>query len=217
MRGRNILRIMLGFATLQLAMPNLASAQAVTGWTEKQAAHRTELFARLTAEHFDKTSTLKDDDLETVATITTAPGFTFKGGFTDRVRADSFLRAFIEKTTGRTSYQLYATITYTGQWRTFESGTFSTPAGPVSQPLTVIDHSVTCPYSICVYTEVVALELTESFLRQLAQRADERPVTPWRFRFKAKDSEDWTDDIAPAEAAGLLLAVDRYRTAHRLP
>ena len=137
--------------------------------------------------------------------------------FTDRVRADSFLRAFIEKTSGRTSYQLYATITYTGQWRTFESGTFSTPAGPMGQPLTVIDHSVSCTYSVCVYIEVVALVLTESFLRQLAQRADERPVAPWRFRFKARDGEDWTDDMAPAEAAGLLLAVDRYRSGHKLP
>lgn len=62
--------------------------------------------------------------------------------------------------------------------------------------------------------EVVAFDVPETFLRNLAQRAGERPVRPWRFRLKAKNGLDWTDDMAPAEAAGLLLAVDRYRSGH---
>ena len=38
-----------------------ASAQAVTGWTDKQQAKRAEQFARLTPEHFARTAEAHDD------------------------------------------------------------------------------------------------------------------------------------------------------------
>ncbi len=195
------------------AAPQPAQAQVWTEWSDKQQAKRIEQFAKLSPEHFARTSETQDDELEVLATIHTRDGYAFKGSFTDRMRADTFLRALIEKRSGAASYQLYARLSYSGEWRTFTSARYATSQGPVSAPLTAIDRDVSCQYGVCVYTEHVAFEVSEDFLRQLAERASERPVRPWRFRFKARSGLDWTDDMAPAEAAGLLLAVDRYRAA----
>ncbi|MXO63948.1 hypothetical protein [Qipengyuania oceanensis] len=188
-----------------------ASAQAVTGWTDKQQAKRAEQFARLTPEHFARTAEAHDDELEVVATIDTQKGHRFKGAFKDPVRTDTFLRALVNKRSGAALYQLYASLTYTGEWRTFTSATYVGSEGPVSAPLKVIRRDVDCQYGGCIYVEHVAIEISGVLLEELATRAAERPVKPWRFRFKARNGQDWTDDMAPAEAAGLLLAVERYR------
>jgi hypothetical protein len=202
------------FAVLGISFS--AYAGVIFGWTEQQQAKRINDFARLTPEHFDRTSTVQDDDLETAARIDTSEGYKFKGSFTDLIRSNTFLRAIVHKRTGETAFQVYATLTYTLNWRYFESATFATAEGPVSAPLRVIARDVDCKYG-CVYTEDVAFDVTEAFLRDLAKTAGDRPVKPWRFRFKAKNGADWTDDMAPAEAAGLLLAVERYRRDHKLP
>ncbi|MEZ5687871.1 MAG: hypothetical protein R3E21_03645 [Caenibius sp.] len=202
---------LLGFA--MMAMPLPAQAQVWTEWSEKQQARRLEQFARLTPEHFARTSKIEDDGLEVVATIHTRDGYTFKGGLTDRMRADTFLRAFVDKRSGSATYQLYAQLSYSGEWRTFSSALYATSQGPVSVPLTVIDRDVDCHYGTCVFTEHVTFPLPEEIVRELAGQADEHTVKPWRFRFKARSGLDWTDDMTPAEAAGLLLAVERYRAA----
>lgn len=219
MRSRIMRALMctIALAPCTVSLPARAKPQVIFGWSDSQQAKRVADFAALTPDHFDRTSLLKDDDLETTASINTEAGYKFRGGFTDVIRSNTFLRALINKRTGATIYQVYANLDYTLEWRDFESINFETTDGPVAQPLTKIAHNVKCTSGVCLYTEDIGFELPESFLRQLADRAADRPVRPWRFRFKSQKGIDWTDDMAPAEAAGLLLAVQRYRSAQKLP
>lgn len=69
----------------------------------------------LTKEHFKNTTTVKDDPLDTVATITTVNGFQEKRGLLGIVWDDNFLRAFIDKKSGKTSFQVYQVIYYQGR------------------------------------------------------------------------------------------------------
>jgi len=206
------------FLALSLSvLPTTATAQVMTGWSDKQQAKRLEQFARLTPGEVAKLVTTADDDLESVATLTTDHVFKTPGGFSDRVRADNFLRALIDKKSGRTIFQLYAQLLYTGEPRRFNGANFQLAGTIASRPLTISHGTVDCPYGVCMHEDQIAFEIPEALLRELAARADERPVRPWRFRLKAQSGEDWTDDMAPAEAAGLLIAVDRYRREHGLP
>lgn len=201
--------------------PLHAAPQVIFGWSESQQAKRISQFDTLTPEHFDRTSVVQDDDLEVSASIDTEAGFKFKGGFTDVIRSNTFLRALINKRTGETVYQVYARLNYSLEQRVFERVNFETPDGPMTVSLTVIARDAECQHAPtlkygCLHTEDVAFALPESFIRQLAARSAERPVKPWRFRFKSQKGIDWTDDMPPSEAAGLLLAVERYRQSRKL-
>ena len=62
------------FLALSLSvLPTTATAQVMTGWSDKQQAKRLEQFARLTPGEVAKLVTTADDDLESVATLTTDP------------------------------------------------------------------------------------------------------------------------------------------------
>jgi len=203
-------------AALMAASPAIAHAQFNTGWSEDQQAKRVAQFASMDPQRVAEQVNTEDDELEAVATLSTEPAFKFKGSFTNRARADNFLRAFINKTTGRTTYQLFQHLIYTGE-RRFSFANYETAGGPASATLAINSGDVDCSYGICAWYRYLAFDVPEEVLRSVAGRASERPVKPWRFRFKAQQGDDWTDDIAPAEAAGLLLAVDAFRQKHRLP
>lgn len=202
------------FSTVaMLAAPpaNAADDKGYTGLSESQQAKRIAQFADLTPEHFAKTATISGDELDVAVTIDTAAGYKFKHRFTDPVRSEVLLRAMISRQTGATTYQVYARIAYSLEQRFFQNATYVTAEGPVSARLTIIDHDIICQYGTCVFTDIMVFDIPERTLRNIAARADERPVKPWRFRYQSGVGLDWTDDIAPAEAAGLLMAVDRYQ------
>lgn len=192
-----------------------AFAQARTGWTDAQLVKRSDEYARLTPAQVASSVQVHDDSLEPVAVLTTERAFTFRGGFTDRVRADSFLRAMITKSTGSTTVQVYETLSYTGDRRDFAGATYETADGPQAAPLTLSRDDTDCHLGVCVHHATLGFDVPIASLQWIATRAGERPPQPWRFRFKAGSGEDWTDDIAPAEVAGLLQAVDDWRKAHQ--
>jgi hypothetical protein len=168
---------------------------------------------KLDAGHFARTAQLIDDDLETVAQINTSPGFTYRGGFTERVRSDNFLRASISKSDGRTLFQVYQTLLYTGGHRNFVSANYQTSAGPRSVPLIRISSNVSSCASagFCLRAEDVAFEVPEEVLRSVAAAGGQ----PWRYRLNAQAGESWDDNLSPSEVAGLLSRVDAYRAARK--
>lgn len=206
-------RRVLAFVVAALVMPTVSQAQAINGWTESQKAKRATRYALLTPEAVARLVVVQDDDLEPIARLSTERTFAFKGGFTDRVRADAFLRAFMVRKTGRTTFELYERLSYTGNSREFHSANYAGTDGPVAATLTISDTRLSCPHAVCIHDDTLAFEVPEALLRMIAARAT---ADPWRFRFKSRVGEDWTDDVSPAEIAGLLLAVDRYRRARGL-
>ncbi|MBC2667339.1 hypothetical protein H7F51_17610 [Novosphingobium flavum] len=164
----------------------------------------------LTPEGVASVVAVEGDDLEPVVVLTTARAWSSKGKFTDRVRSDNFLRAFIGKKTGEARFQLYQQVTYSFQYRNFRQVVFATSQGPRSAPVTELSHEVvTCAAGLCVYKDTLGFDLPESVVREIAAGYQPGASPLWRFRFKAQNGFDWEDRIAPAEAAGLLLAISQ--------
>jgi hypothetical protein len=172
----------------------------------------------LSPEYFRDTAIVKDDALDTIATITTENGFQEKKGLLGLVWNDNFIRAFIDKKTGVTKYQIYQWIMYSGDWRFYQVVNYETPAGPTQEPLTIIDRKViSCTASDgCLYKEDFAFEIDEPLLRTIASTYHPGEAKGWRFKYGAKAAEDWNDGMLGAEVAGLLEAVDAYKSRHGL-
>jgi len=191
-------------------------AQLTAGYEViEPSAKQMQQLQALTPEAAQRAITISDDDLETVATITSEKVWKSRGKFTDRVRSDNFLRAFIVKASGKVRYQLYQEITYSGEWRQFTSVNYATPDGPASVPVVSISKDVvTCSSGLCVYREVVGFDIPAEQLAAIAESYQPGQSKLWRFRFKGQGGLDWEDRLAPAEAAGLLLAVREYLAEH---
>ena len=195
-----------------VAVPS-APALGQAGRTAAADARRAERMRHLDAEHFYTTAQIVDDELSTVAEINTRKGFTWRGGFTDRVRSDSYLRALVAKGDGRTVVQVYQTITYSGPNRHFESATYYTPKGPASARVARLGSDVpSCTGSLCVWEDQIAFAVPEDVLRRITIEAEART---WRFRFLGSSGEHWDDDLPRAEIAGLLRRLDEYHARGR--
>lgn len=123
----------------------LLLALALSGCTTTSRESQLQTALSLTKEHFKNTAMVKDDSLDTIATISTVNGFQEKRGLLGIVWEDNFLRAFIDKKTGKTSFQLYQVINYQGGgWNFYQTVNFETTSGPQSTPVTVISRDVDC-------------------------------------------------------------------------
>ena len=190
----------------------LCAAGCATTMTEDQVEA---LVAAQTPETFDQTSIVKNDSLDTIATVSTEPGYQHRKGLLGVVWDDNFLRGFIDKKSGKTTIQVYQRITYEGDWRYYRTVNYETPDGPVSTPVLSISRDVvTCAgsrYSGCTLSESFAFEVDETLLRTIAERYEPGAMAAWRFKYGAQAAEDWQDGLLPAEVVGFLRALDRTR------
>ncbi|WP_147121214.1 hypothetical protein [Flavisphingopyxis soli] len=193
--------------------PSAVIAQLIAGEEViEPSAKQMQQLQALTPEGARHALTISDDELETVVNITSEKVWKSRGKFTDKVRSDNFLRAFIDKSSGAVRYQLYQEITYSGEWRRITTVNYATPNGPVSAPVVSIAKDViTCDYGLCVYREAVGFDIPAKQLEAIAASYAPGQSRLWRFRFKGQSGLDWEDRLAPAEAAGVLLAVRAYR------
>lgn len=203
-----------------LAMLILCHSVAAQSDKPKKLPKQIQQLIAMTPEQFEQTATLKDDDLETAAVITTINGWQQKDGLLRLVNNDNFFRAFIHKKTGKTTFQVYHAVRYMQSgWAFFEIVNYETPDGPKSATLTVLGRDVaSCStYLGCTYFEQVAFEIDEALLRDVAKRYQPGQVAAWRYRLKAKSGAERDEGFVAAEVAGLLRAVDKYRAAKGLP
>jgi hypothetical protein len=204
------------FKTICLAVTLLTIASTANAGAKKQL----ERAAALTPAHFQETATIKDDNLDVTATITTEKGLSETKGLLRVVWDDNFLRAFINKKNGTVKYQLYQFITYGPDWRNYYGVNYLSPTGEIEQAdLTLISKDVgrCSARNGCDLTESFGFSISEQFLRAYAAKYDPNKPTVWSFKFKAKNGNEWRDAMLTAEISGLLSAVDDYKRAHGLP
>ncbi|MGN6357709.1 MAG: hypothetical protein ACTHLU_09550 [Novosphingobium sp.] len=208
---RDLLPILLSASCIApAAAADRGAKEMVIEPSEKQL----KMVAALTPETVANGAKITDDSLETTATITTFDAYRSNGGFTDPVRSDNFLRAFVDKRTGSVRYQVYQNITYNWDWRHFTYVNYASGTGVEEEELTNIARDVVaCAPGICTYREVVGFSVGEEELRKIAGQYLPGRAAFWRFRFKARNGIDWEDRVSAAEVSGLLIAVDRFRAA----
>ena len=170
--------------------------------------------------HFKKSISIKDDALETNATISTYNGYRIEYRFPlvpVRDPYDSYLRGFINKKTGEKLCQVYTSINYrdTG-WRMYRGVNYETPAGPEYAVLTIIDRTVNCDvpsysYGMCEYSEDMGFNVNLSLLRKLALNYDPSNNTFWRFKQKSHKGPDQLFEIPLSEIAAFIEVMDEYK------
>lgn len=72
--------------------------------------------------------------------------------------------------------RLLTVVLYTGEPRRFSDANFQLTGAIASRPLTISNETVDCPYGVCIHEAHIAFEIPEALLRELAARADERPI-----------------------------------------
>lgn len=191
-------------------------ASAPVGAATNEPPKQLRKILQMSVEDISRKISVSDDELDTVAKLTSQPIFQHKKGLLGIVWEDNFLRAFIDKKTGNSTFQIYQSISYQGDWRWYNRVNYSTPNGPVSTELTPIASDVlSCSGSRysggCRMIEEFGFEVPESLLRTIANGYQPGQVAAWRFKYKAKSFGDWQDGILPLEVAGFMKAVDKFR------
>ena len=190
----------------------LAVAQPAAARSETRDAAR---LARMTPAAFQARTTLHDDDLDTAATITTADAFVDRAPLLGLPPDDVFLRAFIDKRSGRTSYQVYVTMRYRGYgWADWRSANYATPAGVQK----IARLRVSCSRRVpCARSETIGFAMSAALLDASAALYDADRAAVWRFKMLAQDGRERAMSLPVAEMSGLRMAVDAYRTERHLP
>jgi len=169
----------------------------------------------LSPEHFHSATVTEDDPLEFSTVISTEAAH--RGGkVRGTITADPHLRAVIDRRSGTTRYEVRKAVRYWAPRRHFEAAQFLDAGELQRAPLALARHGADdCPDAeyggLCIFAKDVAFHVDERVLRDLAARESADDV--WSFRIKEAAGRDLTGAIVPAEAAGLLAAVDRYRAS----
>ncbi len=168
----------------------------------------------LTMEHFRDTATVADDPIAGTTTITTEKGFVSHKGILRSVSSDEYLKGVINKKTGQKSFQVDASVSYYGRWRTYATASYQVADGPRSLSTMQLGRDIgTCAVGNCLYTEHVAFSVDEALLRQLA--AGYVPGNPalWRYKLIPKLGPDYSGELSSAEIAGFLAKIDQSTAA----
>lgn len=204
-------------SAITIVILTLALGQASAESSEFSDMRR---LARMTPAQFQARTTLHDDDLDTVATITTADGFVERRPLLAQMPDDVFLRAFIDKTTGHTAYQVYVTVRYRGYaWADWRMANYSTPTSPRSIGTRRIARlRASCSRRLpCSRSETIGFVVGTGLIKDNAALYSAEAATSWRFKILAQDGRERDLRLSMAEIAGLLMAVDTYRADRHLP
>lgn len=176
----------------------------------------------MTPEQFRTAALTRDDPLEFETTISTERGYRRGKAAKGTIDSDTYLRAVIDRQSGATRYEVWQEIRYFGPRRSYHAVHLAGEDGLARMPLTIARHGGDlCPNAEtngeCVLTKTIAFSVDEPLLRDLAARYRSDGNEDWQFKLKDLGGLDVVGAIVPAEAAGLLLAVDAYRAKTESP
>jgi hypothetical protein len=177
--------------------------------------------AAMTPEAFSAAITPKGDALEPAVTLSTEQGYhPSPRSPIAPLLTDNHLRALVDRESGAVRYEVHQSIRYWGARRSYVAVHYEGADGIVEKPLLAAHHSGDhCPnednWHVCSLSKRMSFEIGEDELRTIAARYAPGNAERWAFRLRDESGQDWHDAIVPAEAAGLLMAVDRYRATLR--
>jgi len=172
--------------------------------------------AALSPADFARQVDIADDPQESAVVLSTREGYTRSRSIAGARANDVHLRALVDRGTGRVSWQVWHELVYVGGPREvravhyFADGT-QRRAVPVAVEHRLDECPPTDAVGFCNQFTRVAFELPEDTVREIAKSYREGERAPWRLRFEDANGRDMTGGLAPAEAAGLVQALDAWR------
>lgn len=209
-------RARLAVAALALALGGgISPAQAATA-----SAQLPPRVAALPADHFARAVAVKDDLLEPYVSFSSLGARKGRHALGSGVEGDLHLTARLDRDTGAVSYRVWHEITNTDAPRELTRVHYRAGGKVAQTDLSVARHWD----SNCVPRETggqcdqrirVAFDLPEHVVREIAAGHEQGSRQGWAFRYKDAQGSDLDGLLAPAEAAGLIRAVDAWRTGAR--
>lgn len=163
---------------------------------------------------------IEDDPQASAVVVSTQDGYprgrSLKGALAD----DVHLRAVIDRATGQATWQVWHEIAYVDGRRDVQAVHYAAGgAAREARPFHVAHRADRCPptdgLGHCGTATRIGFELPESTVREIAASHVPGSRAAWPLRFRATGGRDVTGGLAPAEAAGILRAVDTFRQAER--
>ncbi|MBU2308927.1 MAG: hypothetical protein KKG89_18890 [Alphaproteobacteria bacterium] len=173
--------------------------------------------ALLTPETAREKVTLNEDPLDIEGVLSTRDVLRSTRGVLRTPYNDNHLRAYVDRKTGETRFEVRQTLQYMGSYRDFGHVNYETSSWPTTAKLRKVEsNQPACdaidPQSSCF--EEVSFVVGEAELRRLAAGYQPGAENTWSFKFKPDQGREERSSLNRAEIAGLLQAVDAYR--HRL-
>lgn len=189
----------------------LAGGVAVAGTAGAEPVKLSAKQAALTAAHFHAKTQIIDDPLDIETVISSEQGFRAGQGLLKSPASDNHLRAFVDKRSGATRFEVRQTVMYPGAIRNYGQVSYQTSQWPVEAPLTKIrDNASHCFFfeapEVC--REEVSFGVSEAELRSAAAKPG-----AWAYKLTSPKGYEHRTAITHAEIEGLLKAVDTYRRA----
>jgi len=200
------IRPVVALAVLLAAMPQAASA----------LDRLPKSLARLEAQDFERAVEIKDDQLEPHVSFSTQQaykrGLSVPGGAV----ADVHLVAQMDRATGQVAFRVWNEMTNFDAPKDLASVHYVAQGRLSAAQLPVARHWL----DNCVPMEAggrcdqrirVAFDLPEQVVREVAASYAAGSDAVWRYRFKDSHGHDVTVGLAPAEAAGIVAAIDSFK------
>lgn len=205
----------MGFARFLTATGLLVGAfsaqPAIAGKAEDEAIARSPADAT-------RYITIANDRLDTSITLSSEPFYLKKDGLLRVVNADQFMRAWIDKKTGKATFQVYIWARYGNNWQNFNRATYTTSDGPVDAEVVNISSDVEgCSAYGCTLREDFGFSVPEDVVRYAAEGAAAGTGERWEYRIYSKSGPPQTTGLLKTEIAGLLRRVDLERSYLRKP
>jgi hypothetical protein len=129
---------------------------------------------------------------------------------------DVHLRAVVDKASGRATWQVWHDLVTVRRHRNVVSVEYRAGGELRSARPIGLDHAFgQCPPTdgagFCNKITRIGFELPERAVREMAASYAAGSRTPWRLLFRDAAGRDVTSGLAPAEAAGLLSALEAWR------
>ncbi len=172
--------------------------------------------ARLSPSDFASRVRVVDDGLKPTIVLSSRDGYKRSRSIGGARAQDVHLEVLIDRETGHASWRVWHELSMVGA-RQLRSVEYTSLDGRLEQSgLLVLEHwQDECPptdgIGSCNHFVRVAFELPERAVREIADAYHPGERSAWPVRFREASGRDIVGSLAPAEAAGLVLALEQWR------
>lgn len=193
---------------------------AALAFATPQAAAAYERLPRQLASHspadFARQVSIADDPQAPAVVLSTHAGYTRSRAIEGARADDVHMRALVDRRTGAVSWQVWHDLVYVSGRKDVTAIHYKAGGEPrQAQPLPARHWQDGCPpvdgMGFCNQASRIGFELPEAVVRDIAAAYRQGSRQPWAIRFTEADGRDVAGGLAPAEAAGLVQALDEWR------
>lgn len=172
--------------------------------------------ADLSSADFAGKVVVADDPAGAAVVLSTQEGYSRSRGVKGAHANDIHLRALVDRDSGRVTWQVWHELVTVRGHQGITAVHYSLGGRPrTALPIKTEHWLDDCPpadgLGMCNRLTRIGFELPERAVREIAASYDRGSRRPWRLRFQDASGRDVTSGIAPAEAAGLMKALDEWR------